>query len=105
MRAAWHPLRRWDCCMSEDEKKQTGKLWRFGQIEVTPKDFYRQRQITDISMITVNRVVVSDKVYMVCHSTTKTLSIQYQLIFLIQVTGCLSIKIFGVRFNRSCLKN
>ena len=80
-------------------------MFKFGQKEVTPKGFYRQRQITDIFMITVNRVVVSDEVYMVCHNTTKTLSIKYQLIFLRHVTGCLSIKIFGVRFNRSCLKN
>ena len=25
---AWHPSRWWDCCMSEDEKKETEKLWR-----------------------------------------------------------------------------
>ena len=23
----WHPSRHWDWCMSEDEKKETGKLW------------------------------------------------------------------------------
>ena len=35
---------------------------KFGHKEVTTKDFYRQRQITDILTIDVNRVVVSDKV-------------------------------------------
>ena len=24
---AWHPSRHWDWCMSEDEKKETEKLW------------------------------------------------------------------------------
>ena len=24
---AWHPSRYWDSCMSEDEKKETEKLW------------------------------------------------------------------------------
>ena len=24
---AWHPSRYWDCCMSEDEKQETEKLW------------------------------------------------------------------------------
>ena len=36
-------------------------MFKFGQKEVTAKDFYRQRQITDIFTIDVNRVVVSDK--------------------------------------------
>ena len=35
---------------------------KFGHKEVTTKDFYRQRQITDILTIDVNRVVVFDKV-------------------------------------------
>ena len=35
---------------------------KFGQKEVTTKDFYGQRQITDIFTIDVNRMVVSDKV-------------------------------------------
>ena len=25
---AWHPLRYWNWCMSEDEKKETEKLWK-----------------------------------------------------------------------------
>ena len=25
---AWHPLRYWDWCMSEDEKQETEKLWK-----------------------------------------------------------------------------
>ena len=37
-------------------------MLKFGQKEVTTKDFYGQRQITDIFKIDVNRVVVSDKV-------------------------------------------
>ena len=37
-------------------------LFKFGQKEVTAKDFYRQRQITDIFTIDVNKVVLSDKV-------------------------------------------
>ena len=35
---------------------------KIGQKEVTTKDFYGQRQITDIFTIDVNKVVVSDKV-------------------------------------------
>ena len=35
---------------------------KFGQKEVTAKDFYGQRQITDIFTIDINKVVVSDKV-------------------------------------------
>ena len=35
---------------------------KFGQKEVTTKDFYRQRQITDIFTIDVKKVVVSDNV-------------------------------------------
>ena len=37
-------------------------MLKFGQKEVTIKDIYGQRQITDIIMIDVNKVVVSDKV-------------------------------------------
>ena len=38
-------------------------MLKFGQKEVTKKNFYRQRQITDIFTIDVNKVVVSDKVW------------------------------------------
>ena len=41
-------------------------MFKIGQKEVTAKDFYRQRQITDIFTIDVNKVVVSDKVS--CHN-------------------------------------
>ena len=34
----------------------------FGRKEATTKDFYRQRQITDIFTIDVNKVVISDSV-------------------------------------------
>ena len=37
-------------------------MFKFGQKEVTTKDFYGQRQITDIFAIDVNKLVVSDKV-------------------------------------------
>ena len=37
-------------------------MLKFGQKEVTIKDFYGQRQITNIFMIDVNKVVTSDKV-------------------------------------------
>ena len=42
--------------------KCINKMFKFGQKEVTAKDFYRQRQISDIFTINVNKVVVSDKV-------------------------------------------
>ena len=37
-------------------------MFKFAQKEVTAKNFYRQRQITDIFTMDVNKVVVSDKV-------------------------------------------
>ena len=37
-------------------------MFKFGQKEVIAKDFYKQRQITDIFRIDINKVVVSDKV-------------------------------------------
>ena len=37
-------------------------MLKFGQKEVTIKELYGQRQISDISTINVNKVVVSDKV-------------------------------------------
>ena len=37
-------------------------MFKFGQIEVASKDFYKQRRITDIFTINVNKVVLSDKV-------------------------------------------
>ena len=36
--------------------------FKFGQIEVASKDFHKQRQITDILTIDVNKVVLSEKV-------------------------------------------
>ena len=36
-------------------------MFKFGRTEVASKDFYRQRQITDIITIDVNKVVVSDE--------------------------------------------
>ena len=37
-------------------------MLKFGRKEVTTKDFYGQRQVNDILMIVVNKLVVSDKV-------------------------------------------
>ena len=37
-------------------------MLKFGQKDVATKDFYGQRQITDILTIDVNKVLVSDKV-------------------------------------------
>ena len=37
-------------------------MFKIGQKEVTTKDFYEQRQTTDLFTIDVNKVVVSDKV-------------------------------------------
>ena len=37
-------------------------MFKFGQKEVTAKDFYKQRQITDTFTIDVNKMVVSEKV-------------------------------------------
>ena len=37
-------------------------MLKFGQKEVATKDFYGQRQITDILTINVNKILVSDKV-------------------------------------------
>ena len=44
-------------------------MFKFGQIEVTSKDFYKKRQITDIFMIDVNKVVLSDKSHAVMERT------------------------------------
>ena len=41
-------------------------MLKFGQKEVTTKDFYGQRQITDKFTIDVNRLVISDK--MACNN-------------------------------------
>ena len=37
-------------------------MLKFSQKEVTTKDFYKQRQITDLFTIDINKVVISDKV-------------------------------------------
>ena len=37
-------------------------MFKFGEKVVTTKDFYGQRQITDIFTINVNKLVISDKV-------------------------------------------
>ena len=37
-------------------------MFKFDQKEVTAKDFYGQRKITDVFAIDVNKVVVSNKV-------------------------------------------
>ena len=110
-------------------------MFKFGQIEVTSKDFHKQRQITDIFTIDVNKVVLSDKVpcnngkdwrytvgYQVDGETIIPLFIrtpknifshgvsQYDknsayTMFLRQRSGCLNIRIFGMRLSHSYLKN
>ena len=37
-------------------------MFKFGQKDVTTKDFYGQRQIIDLFTIDVNKLVISDKV-------------------------------------------
>ena len=43
-------------------------MLKFDQKEVTTKDFYGERQITDILTIDINRVVVSDKVIFILYA-------------------------------------
>ena len=37
-------------------------MLKFGQKQITTKDFYGQKQITDLFMINVKKLMVSDKV-------------------------------------------
>ena len=37
-------------------------MFKFGQKKVTAKEFYKQRHITDIFTIDVNKVMVSDSI-------------------------------------------
>ena len=57
-------------------------MFKFGQKEVTTKDFFGKRQITNIFTIDVNKLVVSDKVpcsngkdcrYIVCYQVDEGL--------------------------------
>ena len=105
-------------------------MFKFGQIEVASKDFYRQRQITDIFTINVNKVVLFDKVprnngkdwrnivgYQVDGETIIPLFIktpknifnygvsQCHLMFLRRQNGCFCIEIFRIRLSHSYLKN
>ena len=99
-------------------------MLKFGQIEVASKDFYGQRQITDIFTIDVNQVVLSDKVpcnngkdwryivgYQVDGETFIPLlikrlkNIQCHLIFLRKHNGCFSIEKFEMRLSHSYLRN
>ena len=107
---------------------------KFVKKEVTTKDFYGQRQITDIFTSDINKVVISDNVqcnngkgcrytvgyqadgvvipprhlgiYLVIayRSITRTLPIQYHLVSLKQKSECLNIKRFGIRLSHSYLK-
>ena len=36
--------------------------FKFGQIEVASKEFHKQRQVTDIFMMNINKVVLYDKI-------------------------------------------
>ena len=42
-------------------KKSIIKMLKFGQIEAASKDLYKQRPITDIFTVDVNKIVLSDK--------------------------------------------
>ena len=109
-------------------------MFKFGQKEVTTKDYYRQRQITDIFTIDVNKLVVSDKVpcnngkdcrYIVGYQadgaliplftrTSKNIFShgvsQYDknsayTMSLTKMSGCLNIKRFGMKSSHNYLKN
>ena len=71
MSIVWHPVRMQDWCMTEGGENHVMSLkyivktmfsFKFGQMEVASKKFQKQRQITDIFTIGVNKVVLSDKV-------------------------------------------
>ena len=38
------------------------KMLKFGQKDITTKNFYGQRRLTDIFTIDINKVVISDKI-------------------------------------------
>ena len=82
-------------------------MLKFGQKEVTKKDFDRQRQTTYIFTISVKKVVVSDKVS--CNNGK-----DYRYIVGYQVDGALiplfktpkNIFSYGVsQYNKNCLYN
>ena len=106
--------------------------FKFGQIEVPSKDFYKQRQITDIFAIDVNKVMLSDKVpwnngkdwryiemgerlnhcfsrcqktysAMACGNMARTLFAH--LMFLRHRSGCFSMETSGMGLSRNYLKN
>ena len=108
-------------------------MLKFRQKEVTIKDLYGQRQITNIFTIDVKKVVVSDKVpcnngkdchyivgyqvdealiprhlkiylVMACHNTIKTLPIQCHSMSLKKKGGWLNTKRFGVKLSYIYLK-
>ena len=110
-------------------------MFKFGQIGVASKDFHKQRRITDIFTIDVNKVVLSDKVlcnngkdwrhiagYQVDGETIIPLFIktpknvfsfrvsqydpaQCHLMFLRQQSRCFSIETCGMRLSNSYLQN
>ena len=107
-------------------------MLKFGQKQVTTKDFYGQRQITDIFAIDESKVVVSDKVscndgkdcrYIVCYQLDESLiplfikapknafssgvseydkNSDYKMSFNVFEDNT---KIFGMRLSHNCLKN
>ena len=84
-------------------------MFKFDQKEVTAKDFYKQRQITDISMIDVNKVAVSDKV--ACNNGKDTAVILWVIKLMKHQYHCLSrrLKIYLVmachNTKKLCLYN
>ena len=104
-------------------------MFKFGQIEVMQKEFNRQRQISDIFIIDVNKVVVSEKVpcnnekdhryiigYKVNEETIMPLcikipkkifsySVSLHLMLVKKKSSHLSTKRSGMRLSHSYLKN
>ena len=78
--------------LSDEFKQSIIKMFKF-----TSKDFYKQRQTTDIFLIHVNKVALSSKVS--CHNTTRTLPAQCHLMFLKHRSGCFQYRRFEMRFE------
>ena len=110
-------------------------MLKCGQKEVTTKDFYGERQITDIFTIDVNKVRASDKVpcnngkdchYIVGYQVSGSLmplfiktpkntfsysvsqydkNSAYKMSFRVSEARCSNTKRFGMKFSHSYLKN
>ena len=56
MPIAWHPSRYWDWCMSEDEKRETEKLWTQAGIKIFHdlNEILKKKQLMSTSLMWVN---------------------------------------------------